>query len=102
MDISRKSLSIGIFTCLLQYFPKNRAILVQKLGKEKKLTKSVSGYLKTKKKKVPVAIQPEGGGGVRTNGLAIKRRTFFAASLTTYTKHDLTSEIVTSYLGAKL
>ena len=34
MDISRLSLSVGIFTGLLQYFPKNRAILVQKLSKK--------------------------------------------------------------------
>ena len=47
--------SVGIFTCLLQYFPKNRAILVQKLWGEKKLSKSVYGYFKTKKKL--------GGGG---------------------------------------
>ena len=44
------------------YFPKNRAILVQKLWGEKKLTKSVFGYFKTKKNKVPMAIQLEGGG----------------------------------------
>ena len=35
---------------LLQYFPKNRAILVQKLWGVKKLSKSVFGYFKTKKK----------------------------------------------------
>ena len=35
MDISRSSLSGGIITGLLQYFPKNRALLVQKLGDEK-------------------------------------------------------------------
>ena len=50
MDISRQSLSVGIFTWLLQYFPKNRTILVQKLWGEKKLSKSVFGYFKTKKK----------------------------------------------------
>ena len=43
------------------YFPKNRAILVQKWEEEKKFTKTVSGYLKTKKK-VPMAIKSEGGG----------------------------------------
>ena len=32
------------------YFPKNRAILVQKLEKGKKLPESVSGYFMTKKK----------------------------------------------------
>jgi len=59
-------MSVGIFTWLLQYFPKNRAILVQKLWGEKKLPKSVFGYFKTKKntkKKVPMAIKLEGGGG---------------------------------------
>jgi len=52
---------------LLQYFPKNRAILVQKLWGEKKLSKSVFGYFKTKKyfKKVPMAIKLEGGGWVK-------------------------------------
>ena len=44
------SLSVGIFTWLLQYFPKNTAILVQKLGEEKKLSKSVfSAILRLKK-----------------------------------------------------
>ena len=39
---------VGSFTWLLKYFQKNRAIiLVQKLGIEKKMAKSVSGYLKT-------------------------------------------------------
>ena len=60
------SLSVGIFTWLLQYFPKNRAILVKKLGAEKKLSKSASGYLKTKKK-VPTAIKPRRGGGREKN-----------------------------------
>ena len=40
---------------------KNRAILVQKLGTEKKLLKSVSSYFMTKKSSM--AIKPEGGGG---------------------------------------
>ena len=51
---------------MLQYFPKNRAILVQKLGEEKKLSKSAFGYFKTKKlkikKKVLMAIKFEVGG----------------------------------------
>ena len=52
---------VGIFTWLLQYFPKNN---------KKKLSKFVSGYLKTKKKEVPLAIKPEGGGlnGPAKNG----------------------------------
>ena len=54
----------------------NRAILVQKLGEEKKMSKSVSGYLKTKKrieKNVTMAIKPWGGG----SKALIKRRTLF-------------------------
>ena len=80
-------MSVGIFTCLLQYFPKNRTILVQKLWGEKKLSKSVFGYFKTKKKiqqkKVPMATKLEGGVG----GKALVARPlveelfFFAASL---------------------
>ena len=34
-------MSVGILSGLLQYLPKNRAILVQKLGAEKKLSESV-------------------------------------------------------------
>ena len=79
-------MSVGIFTWLLQYFPKNRAILVQKFWGEKKLSKSVFGYFKTKKKnskkKVPMTTKLEGGGG----GKALVARPlveefFFAASL---------------------
>ena len=58
MDISR--LLVGIFT-LLQYFPRNRAILVQKLWGDKKLPKSFPRYFKTKKK-VPMAIMLKGWG----------------------------------------
>ena len=50
MDIS--SLSVGIFTWMLQNFPKNSAILVLTLCGEKKLSKSVFSYFKL-----------EGGGG---------------------------------------
>ena len=45
MDISHYSLSVGILTGLLQYFPKNRAILVQKLGEEIKLYKYIDKYI---------------------------------------------------------
>ena len=38
------------FAGSLQYFPKNRSILVHKLGEEKKLSKSVSSYFITIKK----------------------------------------------------
>ena len=34
MDISRQSLLVSSFTWLLQYFQKNRGILIQKLGVE--------------------------------------------------------------------
>ena len=53
------------FYLVVTIFPKNRAILVQKLWGEKKLSKSVFGYFNTKKKfkkKVPMAIKLEGGG----------------------------------------
>ena len=40
-------LSVGIFTGLLQYLPKNRAILVQKLGGKTKLSKTVFCCFKT-------------------------------------------------------
>ena len=66
---------------LLQYFPENRAILVQKLGAEKKWSKPVSGYFMAKKthKKILQPLSQRGGGGL--NDPTIKRRTFFAASL---------------------
>ena len=48
----------GPLSRLLQYFPKNRDILVQKLGGRKKLSKSVSGYCMTKK-----SMAIKGGGG---------------------------------------
>ena len=38
---------VCIFTGLLQYFSKNRAILCQKLGAEKKMSNSTSGYFMT-------------------------------------------------------
>ena len=44
------------FYLVVTIFPRNRAILVQKLWGEKKLSKSVFGYFKTKKK-VPMAIK---------------------------------------------
>ena len=79
-------MSVGIFTWLLQYFPKNRAILVQKLWGEKKLSELVFGYFKTKKKiqqkKVPMATKLE-GGGVRplVARPLVEELFFFAASL---------------------
>ena len=77
-------MSVGIFTWLLQYFPKNRAILVQQLWGEKKLSKSVFGYFKTKKnikKKVPMAIKLEAGGGKALVAWPLVDELFFAASL---------------------
>ena len=72
-------MSVGNFTWLLQYFPKNRAILVQKLWGEKKLSKSVFGYFKTKKKekKVPMAIKLEGGGGKALMAWPLVEELFF-------------------------
>ena len=40
---------IGIFTWLLQYFPNNRAILVQKIGGRKKIVKIRFRLFKDKK-----------------------------------------------------
>ena len=55
-------MSVGIFTGMLQNFPKNRDNLVQKLCVEKKLSKSVFSCFKTRKtKKNLMAIKLEGG-----------------------------------------
>ena len=51
MDISRKSLSVGI-TWLLQYFPKNRAILVQNCVEKKSCQNPFLAILKQKNKKI--------------------------------------------------
>ena len=67
-------MSVGIFTWLLQYFPKNRAILIQKLWCEKKLSKSVFGYFKTKKKfkkKFRWPLSSRGGGDCTGDWVAI-------------------------------
>ena len=69
-------MSVGIFTWLVQYLPENRAILVQKLGEEKKMSKSVFGYLK-----VPMAIKLEGGGSKALMAWPIVEELFFATSL---------------------
>ena len=59
-------LVLWIFTWLLQYFPKNRAILVQKLWGEKSCQNSFLAILRLKKKltkkKVPMDIKLKGGG----------------------------------------
>ena len=73
-------MSVGIFTWLLQYFPKNRAILVQKLWGEKKLSKSVFGYFKTKKKfQWPLRLR--GGGKALMAWPLVEELFSFAASL---------------------
>ena len=74
-------MSVGIFTWMLQNFPKNRAILVQKLCGEKKLSKSVFSYFKTKKKKKfrwPLSLR---GGGKALVAWPLVDELFFAASL---------------------
>ena len=75
-------MSAGIFTSLLQYFPK-RAILVQKLWGEQKLSQSFFGYFMNKKK-VPMAIKLEGGGGKVLMAWPLVEDFFFAASLSHY------------------
>ena len=49
----------GIFTALLQYFPKNPALLAQKLVEKINLSNFVSIY----SKKNATSIKLEGGGG---------------------------------------
>ena len=67
MDISRY-VCRRYFTGLLQYFPKKRAILVQKLGEEKK---SVFGYFMTKRN--PTFIKLGGGGGKALIALPLRK-----------------------------
>ena len=77
-------MSVGIFTGLLQYCPRKSDILVQKLEKEKNLSKSVSGYfmMKKKKRKYPTCHYKPEGEGEGLNGPVIKKRTFtFAAAI---------------------
>ena len=50
------------FYWVVTIFSKNRAILVQQLGEEKTLSKSVSSYFMTKKKNILLPLIPEGGG----------------------------------------
>ena len=101
MEISRQSLSVGIFTCLLQYFPKNRAIFVQKLWGEKKLSKPVFGYFKTKKKKIRWPLSSRGEGGVKALMAwpLVEDFFFFAASLTVSVIHFF-SIVVISYANS--
>ena len=80
-------MSVGILSGLLQYFPENRGILVQKLGAEKKLSKSVSGNFTTKKKKNKKflwSLSPREGAGWEGKVLMawqLREELFFAASL---------------------
>ena len=50
---------VGILSWLLQYFPKNRAILFQKLGVDKKFVKIRFPPFCEKN---PTALKPERGG----------------------------------------
>ena len=80
MDISRESLSVGIFTWLLQYFPKNRAILVQKLWGEKRCQNPFLAILRLKKiqkKKFRWPLSSKGGGGKALVARLLVARTFF-------------------------
>ena len=58
-----------------------------KIGERKKLSNSVSGYLKNKKIIWP--LSPRGGGGEGLNDPAIKKITFFAASINAYFEKGL-------------
>ena len=71
-------MSVGIFTWLLQYFSKNRAILVQKLWGEKSYQNPFSAKYK---KKVPMAIKLEREGGKALIAWPLVEESFFAASL---------------------
>jgi len=62
----------------LFFFLQKRGYISPKIG-EKKISKSVSGYFKTKNKKILLPLS-SGGGGEGLNGTAIKKRTFFDAS----------------------
>ena len=66
----------GIFTWWLQYFSKNRAILVQKLLGEKKF----SVILKDFKKKFPWPLSSRGGGVRPFMAWPLVEEFFFAAS----------------------
>ena len=58
-------ISVGIFNSLLQYFPKNRVILVQKLWGEKSCQNTFLAILRLKKnqkKKFRWPLSSRGGG----------------------------------------
>ena len=73
-------MSVDIFTRLLQYFPKNRAILVQKLGEEKKFSAILRLKKKKEEKKVPMATKLEGLKALMAWPLVYELFCFFAAS----------------------
>ena len=66
---NKSSLSVGIFTRLLKYYQKSRAILVKKLGERKKIVK-IRFRLFYEKKLLPLSTS---GGNY---GPAIKKVTF--------------------------
>ena len=90
MDISRISLSVGIFTGLLQYLPKKTAILVPKSGGRKKKCKNpFPAIFKTKKKFKKIQHLREAakkvlrGGWVKGRARPLSELLIVAASLST-------------------
>ena len=71
----------GIFTALLQYFPKNPALLAQKLAENINLSKFVSIYSKTKN---PASIELERGRGGKALMSQPLRKDFFPYSARIY------------------
>ena len=66
---------------LLKYLPKNMALIVQKL-RTKKMSKSVSGYFKTKKKVLfYTKPRPRGGGAKGLSGLSTKKKEIFSKGI---------------------
>jgi len=72
------TVGILLFFFFYFFFIQKRGYISPKIG-EKKISKSVSGYFKTKNKKILLPLS-SGGGGEGLNGTAIKKRTFFDAS----------------------
>ena len=82
------------------------ALSLQKLEKEKELSKSVSGYFKTKRniKKIiiPAAIKLEGVGVEALMARPLKKLTFFAASLSTVTDTVSSQKDIQTYRHAHI
>ena len=79
-------LSVGkvvvFFSKFVAIFGKNMALLVKQFFGEKKLSKSIFGYFKTKKgKSSDITTKLEGGRGVRLSGRTTNRRTFLRLPL---------------------